>query len=100
MFQSEIDKLFKGLQKVFGIADDIQIVGHDADGRDHDRILRQVMQMCHQKYKIKKRINAISGAPRYHSWGNNIQRRIKTTPQEVMCIKRNVPYRRKKYHHV
>ena len=49
MFQKKIIKIFKGLPNVFGIADDILIVGSNADGRDHDRILRQVMQVCHQE---------------------------------------------------
>ena len=29
--------------------DDILIVGYDADGKDHDRILRQVIQVGHQE---------------------------------------------------
>ena len=30
---------------VFGIADDILIVGYDVDARDHDTNLRQVIQI-------------------------------------------------------
>ena len=41
-----IDKIFKDLPTVFGIADGILIVEYDADGRHHDRTLRQVMKMC------------------------------------------------------
>ena len=44
------------MSNVFGIADCILIVGHDADGRDHERTLRYVMQMCHQKKLNLKKI--------------------------------------------
>ena len=47
MFQRKTNEIFKGLPNVFGTADDILIVGYDADGTDHDRIMRQVMQMCY-----------------------------------------------------
>ena len=39
MFQRKMDEIFKGLPNVFGIADDILILGYDADSRDHDRTL-------------------------------------------------------------
>ena len=45
MLQRKISEIFKGLLKVFGIADDILIAGHNADGRNHDRTLRQMMQI-------------------------------------------------------
>ena len=37
MFQ--IDEIFKNLPNVFGIADDILIVGYDIAGKDHDEML-------------------------------------------------------------
>ena len=45
MLQGKDDKIIKGLPKVSGIAEDIFILGYDADGRDLDRTLRQVMQI-------------------------------------------------------
>ena len=39
MFQRKIDKIFKELRNVFGIADDILVVGYDNDGKDHDETL-------------------------------------------------------------
>ena len=36
----------------FGIANDILIVGYDADGRDHYRTLREVIGIC-QRQKLK-----------------------------------------------
>ena len=35
MFQRKIDEIFKDLPNVFGIADDILVVGYDVDGKDH-----------------------------------------------------------------
>ena len=35
-----IDEIFKGMPNVFGIADDILIAGYDADGIDHNMILK------------------------------------------------------------
>ena len=49
MFQQKIEEIFKDLLILFGIADDILIVGYYADSRDHDRNLRQVMQISHQE---------------------------------------------------
>ena len=36
----------KDLLNVFGIADFFLIEGYDADGRDHDRTLKEVMKVC------------------------------------------------------
>ena len=36
IFQKKTDEIFKDLPNVFGIEDDILIVGYNADGRDHD----------------------------------------------------------------
>ena len=48
MFHKKIDKLSNDISYVFGIADDIVIAGFDADGRDHDASLKQVLQRCKQ----------------------------------------------------
>ena len=36
MFQKKIEEFFRDITNVFGIADDILILGFDAGGRDHD----------------------------------------------------------------
>ena len=46
MFQQKINEIFKNLLNVFGIADDILVVGYDSDVKDHDEILCQVLQVC------------------------------------------------------
>ena len=48
IFQDKIDEIFK-FPNVFGIVDDILIVSYDADGRDHNRALRWVMQIYHKE---------------------------------------------------
>ena len=38
---------------MFGIADDILVVGYDSDGKDHDETLQQVLQICrHMSLKL------------------------------------------------
>ena len=39
MCQRKIGEIFKDLPSVFGIADDILVVGYDVDGKDHDDTL-------------------------------------------------------------
>ena len=34
--QRKLDEIFKKLPKVFGILDDILVVGYDSDSKDHD----------------------------------------------------------------
>ena len=48
VFQWKTDEIFKGLPNIFGIADDILIIENDADGRDHDKQLKPVIQICQQ----------------------------------------------------
>ena len=36
----KIDEIFKDLMDVFGIAEDILIVGYDTNGRDHDKTVK------------------------------------------------------------
>ena len=48
MFQKKTDELFNDIPNIFGIADDIFIAGFDADGRDHDARLEQMLQRCRQ----------------------------------------------------
>ena len=48
MIQRKIDEIFKNLPNVFGIPDDILVVGYDRDGHDHDDILQRVLQVYRQ----------------------------------------------------
>ena len=44
--------VFKEITKIFGVADDILIVGYDADDTDHDRTLYKVLQI-HRTENLK-----------------------------------------------
>ena len=46
MFQQKIDKIFNDMPNVFGIADDILVIGYDKDGADHDKAVYDVLQWC------------------------------------------------------
>ena len=55
MFQCKINEIFKYLPYVFGIADDILVVGYDTDGKDHNEMLQQLLQISRQVYlKLNK----------------------------------------------
>ena len=36
MFQCKIDEIFSDMPNIFGIADDILVIGYNKDGTDHD----------------------------------------------------------------
>ena len=40
------DEIFKDLPNVFGISDDILIVGYASNGKDQDLTLQKVLQIC------------------------------------------------------
>ena len=46
MFQCKIDKIFNDMPNVFGIADDILVIGYDKDGTDHDKAVYKVLKWC------------------------------------------------------
>ena len=48
IFQEKIDKLFNNIPNAWCIADIILITGFDANGRDHDEGLEQVLHRCVQ----------------------------------------------------
>ena len=46
MFQCKIDETFNDIPNVFGIADDILVIGYDKDGTDHDKTIYKVLKCC------------------------------------------------------
>ena len=44
MFQHKIDEIFSDIPNVFGIADDILVIGYDKNGADHDAAIHKVLQ--------------------------------------------------------
>ena len=48
MFQHKIDKIFNDMPNVFGITDDILVIGYDKDGADHDVAVHKVLRWCRE----------------------------------------------------
>ena len=46
MFQCKIDEIFNDIPNVFGIADNILVIGCDKDGTDHDEAVHKVLRQC------------------------------------------------------
>ena len=46
MFQRKIDEIFNDISNVFGIADDILVIGYDKDKADHDKVVYSVLKWC------------------------------------------------------
>ena len=83
MFQHKINEIFKYIQIVFGIEDDILAVGYDGDGKDHDETLWQILQICRNISKNKCRFRCTS-APLF---GEVISRLgIQPNPQKLKEI--------------
>ena len=48
MSQHKIDKIFSDMPNVFGILDDILVIGYDEDGADHNAAVHKVLQQCEE----------------------------------------------------
>ena len=55
MFQHKIDKILNDMPNVFGIADDILVIGYNDDGPDQDAMVHKVLQRCEEvNFKLNK----------------------------------------------
>ena len=48
IFQHKIDEIFNDMPNVFGITDDILVIGYDEDGADHDAAVNKVLRWCRE----------------------------------------------------
>ena len=48
MFQCKIDEIFNDMPNVFGIVDDILVIGYDDGDTDHDAMVHKVLQRCRE----------------------------------------------------
>ena len=48
MFQCKIDEIFSDVQNIFGITDDILVIGYNEGGADHDAAICKVLQQCEE----------------------------------------------------
>ena len=46
MFQCKIDEIFNDMPNVFGIADDILVIGYNRNRTDHDETVYKVLKQC------------------------------------------------------
>ena len=46
MFQRKINEIFNDIPNVFGIADDILVIGYEKDKADHDEAVYSVLEQC------------------------------------------------------
>ena len=57
MFQCKTDEIFSDMPNVFGIADNILVIGYDENGADHDAAVHKVLQQCEEvNLKLNKEI--------------------------------------------
>ena len=87
MFQCKIDEIFNDMPIVFGIADDILVIGYDKDGTDHDEAVYKVLKWCQDmnlklnKEKCHFRCTSIS------FFGEVVSRQgIQPDPQKVRVL--------------
>ena len=83
MFLRKIDKIFKELPNVFGIANDILVVGYKTDGKDHDKELWRVLQICREaNLKLNKDKLSFQVYISHILWWNHIMAWSKPRPTE------------------
>ena len=46
MFQCKIDEIFNDMPNIFGITNDILVIGYNKDGTDHDAAVHKVLRQC------------------------------------------------------
>ena len=46
MFQCKIDEIFNDIPNVFGVADDILVIGYGKDGTDNNVAVYKVLRQC------------------------------------------------------
>ena len=98
MFQHKIDEIFKNLPNVFDIADDILVVGYDTDGKDHEEMLWQVIQVCRQvNLKLKKKDKCFFRCTSLPFFGEVMSRYgVQPDPQKLKALTDMPPPKTKK----
>ena len=88
MFQHKIDKIFTDVPNVFGIVNDILVIGYEKNEADHDAVVHKVLWRCKE---VKLKLNT---KKKYHfrctsipSFGEVISRRgVQPDPQEIKAL--------------
>ena len=67
MFQYKIDDIFSDMPNIFGIADNILVIGYDENGADYDAAVHKVLQRGKEvNLKLNKK-SVILGSSLSHS---------------------------------
>ena len=97
MFQHKIDEIFSDMPNVFGIVDDILVIGYDDDGTDYDTMVHNVLWRCKEvnlklnKEKCHFRCTSIS------FFGEVILRKgVQPDPQKIKVLMDMPPPNNKK----
>ena len=48
MFQCKMDEIFNDMPNIFGIVDNILVIGYNKDGADHDAAVHKVLRWCRE----------------------------------------------------
>ena len=87
MFQCKIDKIFSNMPNIFGIVDDILVIGYDEKGADHDVTFQKVLQQCEEvnlilnKEKCHFRCTSIPFFGKVKSWDG-----VQPDPQKIKVL--------------
>ena len=48
MLQCKKEEIFSDMLKIFGITDDILVIGYDENGADHDAVVHKLLWTCEE----------------------------------------------------
>ena len=96
MFLQKVNEMFKDPPNIFGIVDNILIVGYDVDGRHHDNLEKRNADMSLRKLQSKKKNKCHFRCTKVpFSGAGDIQRSV-ARPEEAAHANRNIPHHNKK----
>ena len=99
MFQWKIHEIFNDMPNVFGIADDILVIGYDKDRTDHDEAVYDVLRQCQD---VNLKLNKVKCHFRCTSipfFGELVSREgVQPYPQKIKALtKMQAPKNKKDY---
>ena len=91
MFQCKIDEIVNDMPNVFGIADDILVIGYDKDGADHDEAVYKVLKQCQDTYLKCNREKCHFRCMSTPFFGEVVSRHgVQSDPQKVRALTENL----------
>ena len=87
MFQHKRDEIFSDMPNVFGIVDDILVIGYDDDGVDHDAAVHKVLQWCEEVNLKRNKEKCHFRCTSIPFFGEVISRKgVQPDPQKVKAL--------------